>query len=86
MSEVSGWQQDIGDMMRAGMLWAMITSMDSMTRAAIGSELQEVLGREPTASELWYYNNQLYWRDLARWWQGKLSSYQKIHDLVWMNS
>jgi len=45
--------------------------------------LRDLLGRDPTEMELAYYENQVWLRDLNRWWQDKQSSYQKIHDFVW---
>lgn len=63
----------------------MIMSAAMMRRMEVAT-LSKVLGREPTALELWYYDDELYWRNLARWHQDRLTSYQRIRDLVWGSS
>lgn len=60
--------------------------VSSMLRGVEIAAIRQRLGRDPTAGELWYYENQQYWRNLARWQQDRLSAYQKIHDLVWGSS
>ena len=65
--------------MSAGMMVSMVRRIQDAT-------LRQLLGRDPTALELWYYNDQLYWRNLARWHQDQVSSYQRIYGLVWGGS
>lgn len=60
--------------------------VSSMLRGMEIAAVRERLGRDPTARELWYYDNELYWRNLARWHQDRLTSYQRIRDLVWGSS
>lgn len=54
--------------MSAGMMAGMLRRMGV-------AALRERLGRDPDASELWYYEDQMYWRNLARWHQDRLTSY-----------
>jgi len=62
--------------MSAGVVISMLRGMELAT-------IRECLGRDPTAAELWYYEDQMYWRNLVHWQQDWLSSYQKIRKLVW---
>ena len=48
--------------------------------------LRGVLGRVPTEDELCYYENELWLRNLNRWWQDRLTAPQKIHNFVWGDS
>jgi len=45
--------------------------------------LRQLLNRAPTPGELMYYENQLWRRNLNRWWQDRQNAYRKIFNFVW---
>jgi len=59
------------------------TMVEIMRRAMELTILRELLRREPTSWELWFFDDQLYRRELARWAEDRLTAPEKIHRLVW---
>lgn len=45
--------------------------------------LRELLGRDPTAEEVSYFEGQLFLRSLGQCYRDQQDVYQRIHDLVW---
>ena len=58
----------------------------AMQRCMEIAALRDLLGRDPMETELVYYENQLWLRELTRWRQDRGTALQKIYSLVWRGS